>query len=250
MMDTTNAAIKNAGSGNAGYIMKREELTLKDWDENYIPLRVPYEEKEIAKKAGCSWNQKNRLWCIRKSDPRARFVAQTWPLTRITPIELIPSSVWYSNLRSILPQKEWNFIRNDIYRRWGYRCQECGGRGSAIKVNKEWNGAKLEAHEQWIFDEKTNTQILKDVLCLCPDCHLTKHLGFASVRGLLNETLQHLSRVTGISQQDAHFVWRKCMQDWARRSKKEWHLDISWLRKSYPDKEWHIKSDRKGIISL
>jgi len=224
--------------------VKRQEFELVGWNDRRIPLRIPFEDKEIAKGAGCRWDPVNKIWFIDKNNIRARWACETWPLMKVTDIDLIPSSVWFSNLRSVLPKEEWGIIRKDCYQRWGHKCQECGGSWGNIGNAK----SPVEAHEQWSFDEVMGIQVLENVLCLCPDCHMTKHLGLASVKGMLNETLRHLSSVRGISHQNAHLLWRKCMQDWERRSRKEWKLDLRWLRDTYPDKEWTISSDRSTEI--
>ena len=64
--------------------------------------------------------------------------------------ELVPDSCWYSNLRSILSPEQWDVVRREAYARAGGKCSICGGQSP-----------RLEAHEQWEYDEKTATQKLK-----------------------------------------------------------------------------------------
>ena len=50
------------------------------------------------------------------------------PRTRLT-VELIPSTCWFSNLRSELSKEEWDRLRRATYERASQRCEVCGQRG-------------------------------------------------------------------------------------------------------------------------
>ena len=67
--------------------------------------------------------------------------------------ELVPDGCWYSNLRSILSKKQWDFLRADAKERSGGKCMICG------KQTKY-----LDAHERWSYDEKSCVQKLEDII--------------------------------------------------------------------------------------
>ena len=67
--------------------------------------------------------------------------------------ELVPDSCWYSNLRSQLPPEAWNKIRKKAYARAGGKCMICGA-----------PTARLEAHEQWEYDDVNGVQDRKSVV--------------------------------------------------------------------------------------
>lgn len=136
-------------------------------------------------------------------------------------IELVPRSLWYaSNIRSILPTQDWDLLRRVVYRRAGYLCEICGGRGPDHPV---------ECHEVWRYDETTRTQVLERMIGLCPACHGVKHMGRSQVVGKGDEALAHLAAVNGwppdLAQRYvdlAFFVWGK------RSSVSGWKLVVDW----------------------
>ena len=40
-------------------------------------------------------------------------------------IELVPSTSFYTNVRSILPKSEWDRLRKDSYKKAKFKCQIC-----------------------------------------------------------------------------------------------------------------------------
>jgi hypothetical protein len=81
-------------------------------------------------------------------------------------IEPIPMSSWGRSLANRLPKRQWDDLRQEVYRRAGYRCEVCGNRSST-----------LHAHEVWQFDDKRAIQRLIGFECLCEMCHNVKHFG-------------------------------------------------------------------------
>jgi hypothetical protein len=57
-------------------------------------------------------------------------------------IELIPSSVFGSNVRTNVPKKEWDKIRKEFYAKADNKCEICGDNG----INQGYKH-RLEAHE-------------------------------------------------------------------------------------------------------
>ncbi len=132
-------------------------------------------------------------------------------------VELVPSTAWRKNLRSMLSSSQWDSIRRAAYVRAGRRCTACGRPG------------RLEAHEVWEYDDDAHIQRLVDVVALCHDCHMVKHLGYASTQGKASRAIAHLARVNGWSLEDAKLYLEAQFELWARRSRHQWQLDLSWL---------------------
>lgn len=135
-------------------------------------------------------------------------------------IELIPSTSWYSNVRSEVTGKEWDRLRKEVYRLAGYRCEVCGGKGPSHPV---------ECHEVWEFDDKLYTQKLIKLIALCPACHEVKHIGRAGAIGHGEEAKAQLARVNGWSLEEATAYIRDAFKTWVHRSSHRWELDLSGL---------------------
>ncbi len=84
-------------------------------------------------------------------------------------IEPRPASTWGITLANLLPKKEWDEIRRQVYWEADYECVICGS-----------NSSKLHAHEVWTFDDKKHIQRLVNIECLCRLCHDVKHFGRSS----------------------------------------------------------------------
>ena len=134
-------------------------------------------------------------------------------------IELVPRGAWFQNLRSMLPAERWDELRKATYRRVGYTCEICGGKGPKHPV---------ECHEKWEYDDKRHIAKLVGLYGLCPACHECKHIGLAQVRGRLRQAQAHLATVNGISEQEAARMIRDAFRVWKDRSAHEWTVDIEW----------------------
>jgi len=136
-------------------------------------------------------------------------------------IELVPSSSWQNNLRSVLKPKMWDEIRKKVYRSSNFKCAVCGKKG------------KLQAHEIWQFDDERKIQRLTDIIPLCFLCHMTKHIGFASLSGgkLQNErVIRHFMEVNKVDRTIFQKHFADVMKDFEDRSHYEWQLDLSKLK--------------------
>jgi hypothetical protein len=132
-------------------------------------------------------------------------------------VELVPSTSWYANVRSHLPEEEWDLVRRAVYRRARYRCEVCGGRGEHHPV---------ECHEVWDYDDEQHVQRLDRLVALCPACHQVKHLGLASVNGRYDEALQHLADVNGWTLEEAGHHADAAFAQWSERSRHEWTVNL------------------------
>jgi hypothetical protein len=143
--------------------------------------------------------------------------------TRLT-VELVPSTCWYTNVRSHVPRAVWDRLRRRVAAETGHRCEICGGRG------RRW---PVECHEVWHYDDATKVQRLERLVALCPACHQVKHAGFASKQGRLGAVIRHLAAVNGWSAEDAELYLESAFETWATRRRHTWTLDISVLRTRY-----------------
>jgi len=139
-------------------------------------------------------------------------------------VELVPATCWWSNLRTLLPKREWDRIRHDIYAKAGNRCDICGGSGLRWPV---------ECHERWRYDGATHIQYLDGLIALCPRCHQCKHLGHTQIIGLLDVALDHLARVNGWDADTTDAYVSDAFAQWRERSEHKWTLDATTLADQY-----------------
>ncbi|MEU6757832.1 DUF5710 domain-containing protein [Streptomyces sp. NPDC046685] len=200
-----------------------------------IWLDVPYAEKDEAKQAGARWDPAAKRWYA----PRKGMTAlQPWAAAADVPdllpgedrtlgqglfVDLVPSSCWFTNVRSCVAPRDWERLRRMITRRAGIRCEACGA--AEDREAKRW----LEAHERWVYDDAARVQRLKRLICLCTDCHTVTHYGYAQVRGLEAKAFAHLVRVTGMSRAEARRHINMAFTVWDVRSATTWTLDLSIL---------------------
>ena len=138
-------------------------------------------------------------------------------MTLLLTIELVPETCWFSNLRAELSKNQWDFLRKQIYAEAYHTCEICGGVGPQHPV---------ECHEIWEYNDKKLIQKLVGMIALCPDCHMVKHIGLASLRGKGEEAIAHFMKVNKITRKQADKHIQKAFKTWQKRSTKEWTLDI------------------------
>jgi hypothetical protein len=205
-----------------------------------VYLDVPFADKEQAKAAGARWDQTARRWY----DPRPATAGRARPelagwaarpqVPELLPgedrgfgsgllVDLVPDPCWFTNVRTCVSVQDWERLRLMITRRAGHRCEACG-RGED-RASRRW----LEAHERWHYDEHTGVQALRRLVCLCSECHLSTHLGYANVTGRAGQALAHLATVTGMTPTEVSAHVQDAGQLWLRRSRRTWELDLSIL---------------------
>jgi hypothetical protein len=136
-------------------------------------------------------------------------------------IELVPSSSWMNNVRAILTVKQWNLLKSQVYDKAWNMCEVCGGAGSKHPV---------ECHEIWAYDDRNQSQKLTGMVALCPPCHRAKHFGLAQMRGKGETALKHFMKVNKLKKSEAEGYIKVAFETWAKRSEKEWKLDLSHLK--------------------
>ena len=135
-------------------------------------------------------------------------------------IELVPSTSWLNNLRSILSKKDWDTLRRQTYIDAEYKCEVCSGVGSKHLV---------ECHETWSYDDKKKIQKLEGLIALCPKCHMVKHMGFAYIKGNGEKAKNHFIKINKISENKANKYIKDAFSLHHKRSLYDWSVDISFL---------------------
>lgn len=198
-----------------------------------IWLDVPYSEKDQAKAAGARWDPAAKRWYARR---KGMTTLEPWTAAPDVPdllpgedrnlgqglfVDLVPSSCWFTNVRSCVTPRDWERVRRMITRRAGMRCEACGvGEDRTVQ---RW----LEAHERWVYEEAARVQRLKPLICLGADCHTVTQYGYAQVRGLEAKAFAHLVKVTGMSRAEARRHIDMAFTVWDVHSATTWTLDLS-----------------------
>ena len=134
--------------------------------------------------------------------------------------ELVPDGCWHSNLRAVLSASAWNAVRREVYARAGGKCGICGR-----------SGVRLEAHEQWEYDEKRGVQRLTGIVALCRRCHETAHIGLAQLRGRGAAAEDWFMKVNNVSYAQMRAALGEANEAHRRRNRvPEWALDIDYLK--------------------
>lgn len=133
--------------------------------------------------------------------------------------ELVPDSCWYSNLRTLLKPSAWDKIRRIAYAKNGGFCAICGAKPK-----------RLEAHEQWSYDETTHVQSLKNIIALCHSCHQVVHIGYTQLKGDEERAIKHFMKVNKCTYADYRRALGQANEEHQRRNKiPEWQLDLNFL---------------------
>lgn len=199
-------------------------------------LNVPYAQKDEAKKLGARWDATARQWYVPDGIDTTPFkrwlpvenpppvVKRNLPKAEVSEprltVELVPQTCWYSNVRSEVSKEDWEKLKRFTFQQANYRCEVCGGRGSAHPV---------ECHEIWHYDDDQHIQTLIGLVALCPACHECKHMGFANVRGRGEIATAHLAQVNAWTMKQAQVYVGDCFEVWMERSQYQWELDITYL---------------------
>jgi len=110
-----------------------------------------------------------------------------------------------------------------VVARTGGRCEVCGSGAEPS------HGLWRQAHERWSYDDATQVQTLRRLVCLCTRCRRTTHFGFAEITGQGPQAHAHLRAVNqwGTADADAHIA--VAARVWRARSAVDWSLDLSIL---------------------
>ena len=137
-------------------------------------------------------------------------------------IELVPSSSWGNNIRAIMTAKQWRALSGMVCDHAYNVCEICGDVGPKHPV---------ECHEIWEYNDRKQTQRLTGMIALCPDCHMVKHIGLARIKGKYDEALKHFMKVNKLKKRQAEEYVEEAFNLWRERSKNQWTLDLSLLKR-------------------
>lgn len=139
-------------------------------------------------------------------------------------VELVPTTCWYSNVRSNVRPETWDRLQRVTFQRARHLCEICGGRGASHPV---------EAHETWVYDDRLRIQRLDGLISLCPRCHEVKHIGLAIERGRGANALAWLAAVNDIGPEEALGYVQRAFAVHEIRSRFSWQIDIRVLVTHY-----------------
>lgn len=131
-------------------------------------------------------------------------------------LDLVPATAFGSNVRAILTRAQWASLSKQVRSQAYDICQICQGEAH-------------DCHERWSYDEGKSIQKLVGLIALCKSCHQVCHFGLARVQGKEKRAQQHLMKVNGWTNKQAEQHIQQSFKIWAKRSKKQWTLDISIL---------------------
>jgi len=130
--------------------------------------------------------------------------------------ELIPYSMHYKNVRSVLSDEDWKEVARISYKNSNHRCDICGARG------------RMECHEIWDFNDKKLVQKLVGLTTLCHECHQVKHIGLARKLGWFGDALEHMSKINGISINKCKKYIEYAEME-VKKRREEYDLDLTFL---------------------
>lgn len=135
-------------------------------------------------------------------------------------IELVPASSWQNNLRSLLKPQMWEKLREEVYKKYNYKCTICG------------NGGRLHAHEVWDYDNENHIQKLVEIIALCFKCHAVKHIGLAGIQASeeklnFENLIKHFMKVNNCDRETFEIHQKEAFKKFDERSRYEWQLDLN-----------------------
>ena len=137
------------------------------------------------------------------------------------PIEIVPMSSHYNNLRKILSSSQWNKLRKIIIPPLNNQCEICGGKSP---------NRGLDLHEVWEYNLNTRIQKLIRLEGLCIYCHEVKHYYLAQIKGNHHRARRRLMKINNWDATIANEYELFIHNNFLIRSEIEWELDISLIQ--------------------
>lgn len=91
--------------------------------------------------------------------------------------------------------------------------------------------SRLDAHEQWEYDDEKGVQRLVNVVAVCRACHEVIHIGRTQLMGREREASEHFMKVNGCTYAEYRKALGEANEKHRDRSRREWQLDVSELNK-------------------
>ena len=130
-------------------------------------------------------------------------------------IDMTPPSMWFVNVRAIVPPSHWSLISSYVILRAHGKCEMCG------------SSERLETHERWELDFASQTMRLKRLMCLCKLCHLGVHIGNAGRLGLREKVEDHIFPLTLWGKREMRKHIREAQEALEIASMVQWKPDMS-----------------------
>lgn len=143
-------------------------------------------------------------------------------------IELIPKTCKFSNVRTLLPKKQWDILRKKSYEDANHKCEICFESGKSQGYKHD-----VECHEIWEYIEETKTQKLVGLISLCPSCHQVIHFGRTSAIGKQAKAFKRLEIINKWTHKECLDHLALSMSEYLYRSQFKWKLDLSILEEEY-----------------
>ena len=136
-------------------------------------------------------------------------------------LTLVPASSFYSNLRNAMQAEDWQKLSREVRGKANRTCQYCGW-----KENPKWK-EYTHLHEIWEFDVRKHVQKLVGFECVCPDCHMIHHWGYAQLKGCdMDGLLYHACMVNECTPADFRDHVKESFLEWEKRGKIDWTIDL------------------------
>ncbi|MGL4948708.1 MAG: hypothetical protein ACRC42_05030 [Mycoplasma sp.] len=145
-------------------------------------------------------------------------------------LNLIPSNLWYLNLRKMLSDEQWKIVSAKTRESQNWICYSC-----KISLNELRNKRWFHCHEVWDFNDELNEVELKCLLCLCSKCHSATHFGFSTIQNKHNDAFARICRVNGWDSETTNAYIEGNFEIWSRRSNKQWTFNLESIQKNLPD---------------
>lgn len=139
-------------------------------------------------------------------------------------VELVPTTCFYSNVRTMISNKDWDKLRFISYELANYKCEICGSDGL-----KQGYKHRVECHEVFEYDDENYIQKLVKLVSLCVTCHQVKHIGRAIAIGKQHECFNQLAKINKWTLEQITEHLTASFELHGERSKHEWTLDLSLL---------------------
>lgn len=141
---------------------------------------------------------------------------------KILSIELVPFKMHGKNVRAVLSKELWKEVCKLTHERNNHMCCECG------KTRRE---VILECHEVWEYKIEDVNPVMRmtNMLSLCHQCHMGKHIKFAERNGELEAVKHHLMKLYNLSA--LQFAWKvyKSVANIRTISNINFSLDLTYM---------------------
>lgn len=137
------------------------------------------------------------------------------------PIEVVPESSHYKNLRYMLSKKEWESLRKKILTPLNNKCEICGDSSP---------NRGLDLHEVWCYNKDTSEQKLVKLEGLCIYCHEVKHYFLANMKGNYHRARNRLQQINCFTNRQADEYEEYVIKNYKENSLYTWSLNIDFLK--------------------